>query len=56
MSKKAEESDDPEEKQILLTFAREERRHYELLKNILEFVSRPHQWLEYAEYANMAEY
>lgn len=53
---KAEESDDPEEKQILLTFAREERRHYELLKNILEFVSRPHQWLENAEYANMAEY
>ena len=45
---KAEESDDPEEKQILLTFAREERRHYELLKNILEFVSRPHQWLENA--------
>lgn len=53
---KAEESDDPEEKQILLTFAREERRHYQLLKNVLEFVSRPHQWLENAEYANMSEY
>lgn len=53
---KAEESDDPEEKHILHTFAREERQHYQLLKNVLEFVSRPQQWLENAEYANMAEY
>ncbi|MFT5701507.1 MAG: rubrerythrin [Desulforhopalus sp.] len=54
--KKAEESDDPEEKKILLTFAKEERRHYQLLKNVLDFVSRPDQWLEDAEYAHMAEY
>lgn len=53
---KAEETDDPEEEQILLTFAREERHHYQLLENVINFVSRPQQWLENAEYANMAEY
>jgi len=54
--KKAEESDDPKEKEILLVFAREERQHYRLLENIIEFVSRPEQWLEDAEYAQMAEF
>ena len=53
--KKAEECDDPAEKQILLTFAKEERRHYRLLENVVEFVSRPEQWLEDAEYVNMAD-
>ena len=51
---KAKECDDPTEKQILLTFAQEERRHYRLLENVIEFVSRPEQWLEDAEYVNMA--
>ena len=51
---KAKESDNPAEKQILLTFAQEERRHYRLLENVIEFVSRPEQWLEDAEYVNMA--
>lgn len=54
--KKAEESDDPKEKEILLIFAREERHHYRILENIIEFVSRPAQWLEDAEYAQMAEF
>jgi rubrerythrin len=54
--KKAEESESQEEKDILLTFAREERRHYQLLKNVLEFVARPDQWLEDAEYTTMEEY
>lgn len=53
---KAKESDDPEEEQILLTLAREERHHYRLLENIIEFISRPEQWLEDAEYVQMAEY
>ena len=54
--KKAEEADDENEKKILLTFAREERRHYRLLENVLEFVSRPDEWLENAEFAKMDEY
>ena len=53
---KSAEVNDPNEKQILLTFAREERRHYRLLENVLEFVSRPESWLENAEFANMEDY
>lgn len=53
---KAAESDDLEEKNILLTFAREERLHYRLLENVIEFISRPQEWLEDAEYAHMAEF
>ncbi len=54
--KKAEEVTDPEEKKILLTFAREEHRHDRLLENIIEFVNRPEEWLENAEFARMEEY
>ena len=50
---KAEQTNDEGEKKILLTFAREERRHYRLLENVLEFVSRPDSWLEDAEFVNM---
>ena len=54
--KKAAEATDEAEKKILLTFAREERRHYRLLENVLEYVSRPEEWLENAEFARMEEY
>lgn len=54
--KKAEECSDPTEKKTLLTFAREERRHYRLIENIIEFVSRPEGWLENAEFARLEEY
>ena len=54
--KKAAETEDPKEKDILLSLAREERYHYRVLENIIEFVSRPEQWLEDAEFANLAEY
>jgi rubrerythrin len=54
--KKAAEAADPAEKKILLTFAREERRHYRLLENVIEFVSRPEGWLENAEFSHLEEY
>ncbi len=54
--KKAAEVTDPAEEKVLLTFAREERRHYRLLENVIEFVSRPDEWLESAEFAHMDEY
>lgn len=54
--KKAAEVSDPAEEKVLLTFAREERRHYRLLENVIEFVSRPEEWLESAEFARMEEY
>ena len=54
--KKAMEAKDEAEKNILLTFAREERRHYRLLENVIEFVARPEQWLEDAEFSRMEDY
>lgn len=53
---KAAETEDPAEKETLLTFAKEERRHYRLLANVIEFVSRPDEWLENAEFAAMEDY
>jgi len=54
--KKAAESDSADEKQVFLLFAREERRHYRLLENVIEFVARPQEWLENAEFAHMGDY
>jgi rubrerythrin len=53
---KAAECDDEAEKQVLLTFAKEERRHYRLLENVQEFVSRPESWIEDGEFINIEEY
>lgn len=53
---KAAEVSDADEKDVLMTFAREERRHYRLLENVIEFVSRPDEWLENAEFSRLDEY
>lgn len=42
-----------------LTFERvavEERRHYRIVEGIIDFVSRPEQWLENAEWNHLEEY
>lgn len=54
--KKAQETDDEVEKRVLMVFANEERRHYRLLENILEFVSRPDTWIEDGEFIHLEEY
>lgn len=53
---KAGETTAANEKEILLAFAREERRHYRLLEYVLEFVTRPESWLEDAEFVSLVEY
>ena len=53
---KAGEVDDEKHKEIFLKIADEEKRHYHLLHNIIEFVSRPQQWLEDAEFYHLEEY
>lgn len=45
-----------EQKQIFLKLAEEERKHYLLLENILQLVSRPESWLENAEFYHSEEY
>ncbi|MDJ0624091.1 MAG: ferritin family protein [Desulfocapsaceae bacterium] len=54
--KKAAECSEEAEKEALLVFAKEERRHYHLLENVLEFVSRPETWIEDGEFINIEEY
>ena len=46
----------PEHKKIFLKLAEEEKKHYFLLENIIQFVSRPEQWLENAEFCHLEDY
>ena len=53
---KAKESEDPRHKAIFNTLAEEENKHFFLLENIIEFVSRPQNWLENAEFHHLEQY
>jgi len=53
---KANEVKEEYQRDIFLRLAEEEKKHYFLLENIIEFVSRPEQWLENAEFYHLEEY
>ena len=53
---KAKESENPAHKAIFNNLAEEENKHYFLLENIIEFVSRPQTWLENAEFHHLEQY
>jgi rubrerythrin len=53
---KANEVDEEYQKELFLKLADEEKKHYFLLDNIIEFVSRPEHWLENAEFFHLEEY
>jgi len=53
---KAAEAALAEQKEVLLQIAEEEKRHYAILENIIDFISRPEQWLEDAEWYHLDEY
>jgi rubrerythrin len=53
---KAEEVSEEQQKELFLRLAEEEKKHYFLLENIIEFVSRPEHWLENAEFCHLEEY
>lgn len=44
------------QKELFLQLAGEEKKHYYLLENIVDFVSRPQHWLENAEFFHMEDY
>lgn len=54
--KKSFEVNDENQKSIILKIAEEEKKHYFLLENIIEFVSRPETWIENAEFNHLDEY
>jgi rubrerythrin len=53
---KANEFQEKYQKELFLRLAEEEKKHYFLLENIIEFVSRPEHWLENAEFFHLEEY
>jgi len=44
------------QREIFLKLAGEEKKHYLVLENIIQFISRPQQWLENAEWYHLDEY
>jgi rubrerythrin len=55
-TEKADEVTGKYQRELFLKLAEEERKHYFLLDNIIEFVSRPEYWLENAEFCHLEEY
>ncbi len=55
-AQKSNEVADPSHKDILLRIAEEEKKHYFLIEQIIEFISRPKQWVENAEFHHLEEY
>ncbi len=53
---KSQEVDDPNQKEIFLKIANEEKQHYFLLENIIQYISKPKQWVEDAEFHHLDEY
>ena len=53
---KANQVEKEYQKDIFLRLADEEKKHYFLLENIIQFVSRPETWLENAEFSHLEEY
>ncbi len=53
---KADQVEVQAQKDIFIKLAEEEKKHYFLLDNIIDFVSRPQQWLENAEFHHMEDY
>jgi len=53
---KAEEEANEEIKKTLNIIAAEEHKHWALIENVLQFLDRPKQWLEDAEWNNLDQY
>jgi len=54
--KEANRLSDARQRETLIKIAKEEEKHYLLLDNIIELVSRPQTWLESAEFYHLDEY
>ena len=53
---KADEEANEEIKKTLNIIAAEEHKHWALIENVLQFLDRPKQWLEDAEWNNLDQY
>lgn len=53
---KAKEAEKPNRRDLFLKIAEEEKKHYFLVDNILEFMRAPRSWLENAEFNHLGNY
>ena len=53
---RADQVKEPGQKELFLKLAAEEKKHYFLLENVVEFISRPKSWLENAEFNHLEDY
>jgi rubrerythrin len=53
---KAGEVKEPDQKELFLKIADEEKKHYLILEEITDFVSRPQTWLENPEWYHLEDY
>jgi rubrerythrin len=53
---KAEEVDDPSQKELFRKLAEEEQKHFIIIENICDFISKPQYFLENAEFHHMEDY
>lgn len=51
-----EQADDPAHKVLFQKLAEEEKKHYHLMSNLVDFVASPKSWLEDARFTRLDEY
>ena len=54
--KHAAEANSPYQKEIFVRIAAEEKKHYFILEEIVNFISKPETWLENPEWYHLEEY
>jgi rubrerythrin len=52
----ASQAETPETAQLFLKLAGEEKKHFNILENICDFITRPKYYLQWEEYTNLHEY
>ncbi len=52
----AEKQEDLEKKEIIERIAKEEHKHWIIIKNIIDYIKRPEQWVEDPEFHHLDDY
>ncbi len=53
---RVEAEEQPQQKQLFVVLAEEEKKHYRLLEGLVDFVNQPNTWLEDAEFTHLTDY
>lgn len=52
----AKKQEKQEDKEIILRVANEEHKHWVIIKNIIDYIKRPDQWVEDPEFTQLEDY